>query len=193
MSRFGNLGFGAIAICAGLGYYISSYSVAAEREKIEELSLQIAMDEDSIDRLQAELGVRASLTRLEDINARVWNLKAPTPEQIVGGQVQLASWIGPETEDMMQNAVVEDAPGAARPAVPQPIRLAETKPEVAVPVKVSAPAAAPVKPAPQPAPVVVASAKPAPAPKDIFSADFLDEVDAAARLERAGFQKVALR
>ncbi|MGB3723815.1 MAG: hypothetical protein WA979_13495 [Pacificimonas sp.] len=200
MSKFGNLGLGAITIGAALGYYVSSYSVAAERDRIEDLALQIADDEDAISRLQAELGVRASLTRLEDINAQVWNLKAPQPEQIVGGRVQLASWLTPDgaAGDVvrMEHAVVEDA--GVRVTEPQPIRLADTKPEVPVPVKAAAPAA--MKPAPAAPPVVVASAAapvraatPAPKTEDIFSADFIDEVAAAATLERAGFDGVALR
>ena len=207
MSRFGSIGLGAATVAAGLGLYMASYSVAEERDRIEDLSLQIAADKAAIERLEAELGVRASLARLERINAQVWSLKAPSPQQIVGGSAHLTSFMRPEGEVVLHQASLMEAPQAApvETAAVEPVpspdpvvraALSEAEPERAVPVQ-----AAPMTIAEAEAPrggAGAAALRAAPdaaaeeAP-DIFSDDFQAEVAAAATLERAGFHKIALR
>ncbi|MGB7405678.1 MAG: hypothetical protein WA906_08320 [Pacificimonas sp.] len=205
MIRMTNIVAGLVTIGAGLGLYMSSYAVAAERDRIEALEVGIATDQAAIERLQAELGVRASLTRLEEINASVWNLKTPSPVQIVGGPVQFASYLEPEDEAVgkVMHAVVTDD-DSRTDASDNAVVLAATAPEAES--EATAVAQAPVEIAKAPSKVVLAEAVPAPAPvqlaavqtdaapvPDLFSDDFVGDIRAAAQLEQAGFQKVSLR
>lgn len=234
MTNLGSIGLGAVTLAAALGFYMSSYMVSAEREGIEDLTLQIAADNAAIDRLNAELGVRASLSRLEDINDKVWALQPPRPAQIVQGGTQLAALLPPlKAEEQPQllyaSAEAGDMPQVAEPSgrvqlaalgVESVDRAERERPRVqqanyvtserAAPrfLKASASVEAAPRPAPSaqiaqaeprakptaPKPAIAAPAKTAPAPaEDLFSDDFLAEVETAATLERAGFQKVALR
>ena len=199
MSRIGTAGLGLVTIGAGIGLYMASYAVGVERDRIETLERSIAADEGAIGRLEAELGVRASLTRLEEINGQVWNLKAPAPKQMVGGPVQLAAYLAPEDEALARRAALTNKAG--KPATRLAVAVAETEPERPVPVRIDAPlpretqeqAAVRVARADPPAVAAPSGAATAAGGEDLFSERFLAEVETAATLERAGFRKVALR
>lgn len=231
MTNLGSIGLGAVTLAAALGFYMSSYMVSAEREGIEDLTLQIAADNAAIDRLNAELGVRASLSRLEDINDKVWALQPPRPAQIVQGGTQLAALLPPLKAEEQPQLLYASADAGDMPQVDEPSgrvqlaalgvesvdRVERERPRVQQANYVTSERAAPrfvkasasVEAAPRPAratqveprarptapkPAKAAPAETAPAPaEDLFSDDFLAEVETAATLERAGFQKVALR
>ncbi|MEM8826954.1 MAG: hypothetical protein AAGD40_08555, partial [Pseudomonadota bacterium] len=176
MTKFGWAAIGLVAIAGLLALYMISYRVDGERDRVADLAAQIEADEGAIARLEAELGVRASLTRLEDINARVWNLGAPTPEQIVGGPVQLAAMLVPDVRQPADAPVVQHAiltehddevvpPAiqlvAAAPEVPQPLQAAE--PEAVIDIAPATPRAPDV----DTAPLILAAAEPA-APADLY-------------------------
>ncbi|MBV7257217.1 hypothetical protein KCG44_10530 [Pacificimonas sp. WHA3] len=197
MSKFGTIGLGIVTIGAGLGLYLSSYHVGEERDRISDLQAQMREDTDRIAKLQAEIGARSSLARLEMLNASLWNYHAPKPGQIVGGPRAFAAAFDQSGAAALHLAVVDDAAVTATPArVAAPVRtvaVAESAAEVPRPLPVAAP------PADQqarqaPKETTFAAAELAQAdPVDLFSDNFIADVDTAATLERAGFQKVSLR
>lgn len=168
----GSAGLALVTLGAGLGLYLVSYSVGAERSGISKLERQIATDRRDIRALEAELRVRSNLPQLERWNASALALAAPKAGQILESEVQLASLVQPHQ------------PGA----MPADVRLASVE------LPAPAPAArevrvASVEPAPKPKlPVLRERAEPG-----LFSAGFVAEIDAAADEERASLTRVALR
>jgi hypothetical protein len=178
-----------VTIGAGLGLYLVSYGVAAQRSEIETLQRQIADGRQDIRALEAELRVRANLPQLERWNAEVLALSAPAPTQILGSAVQLASF--------QQHGVTPDA-------VEPKVRLAEDNlplqaPEQPKLVKASyTPPAAPKRAVTEEASVEADDAALLPLVEErpepgLFSAKFVAEIEAAAASERARLRKVSLR
>ncbi|WP_374594500.1 hypothetical protein [Sphingosinicella sp.] len=166
----GSAGLALVTLAAGLGLYLVSYSVGAERSGIAKLERQIATDRRDIRALEAELRVRSNLPQLERWNASALALGAPKSGQILESEVQLASLVRPHQPD----------------AMPADVRLAS--------VELPAPAerevrVASVDPAPRAKlPVLRERAEPG-----LFSAGFVAEIDAAADDERASLTRVSLR
>lgn len=169
----GSAGLALVTLGAGLGLYLVSYSVGAERSGIAKLERRIATDRRDIRALEAELRVRSNLPQLERWNASALALGAPKAGQILESEVQLASLVRPHQPDAMPKADVR----LAKVELPAPVPAAER--------------------------VQVASADSAPRPKlpvlreraepGLFSAGFVAEIDAAADEERASLTRVALR
>ena len=200
MNTLGLTGLVSAAFASVMGFYLSSYMVADQREAIDDMNYEIAVDEDAINRLEAELGVRASLARLERINSQVWALQAPRPGQIVGGGLQFAALVGGPADVQLQQASLELPAERSAVAVAEKLATLEENDErIDAPIAPAPRPAAPkvqvasmTAPAPASAPTATRAAQPTPA-GDLLSDDFLAEIEVAATLERAGFQKVALR
>ncbi|BBE35883.1 hypothetical protein [Sphingosinicella microcystinivorans] len=168
----GSAGLALVTLGTGLGLYLVSYSVGAERSGIAKLERQIATDRRDIRALEAELRVRSNLPQLERWNASALALNAPKAGQILESEVQLASLVRPHQPD----------------ALPADVRLAN--------VELPAPAPAPREV--QVASLEQAAKPRLPVLRErpdtgLFSASFVAEIDAAADDERASLTRVSLR
>jgi hypothetical protein len=127
---------------AALGCYMVSLRVATERADLAKVEHQIVEAKRDIRSLQTELGTRGRLAQLEDWNANVLALSAPTTDQFVKdgyalarlqtheptveqrtGDVRMASM---ETGAAAPEAAARpEAPAAAQPAKPAPVPEAQ--------------------------------------------------------------------
>ena len=167
----GSAGLALVTLGAGLGLYLVSYSVGAERGGISRLERQIATDRRDIRALEAELRVRSNLPQLERWNASALALTAPKAGQILESEVQLASLVRPHQPGMMAKADVRLAKvelPAAQPRAETRLASAETR-----------------RPA---LPVLREQGD-----SGLFSTSFVAEIDAAADDERASLTRVSLR
>jgi hypothetical protein len=176
---FRSLAWVAAIGLAALGCYMLSLRVAAERAELAQLDQRIQTTRQHIRSLQTELGTRGRLQQLEEWNADVLALSAPSANQFLDSQVMLARFdtgtpsLGDGAEVRLASA--EAAPTAPRPDAPQAaasVRLAVARapiaPQAGQPMVHRAsydlmPAAAP-KPAPRaatPPPAVERPARPA--------------------------------
>jgi len=130
---------------AALACYMVSLRVATERAELAKVDRQIIAAKRDIRMLQTELGTRGRMTQLEDWNANVLALSAPTSAQFVHDDVTLARL---ERHD----ATVADRTSAE-------VRMASAETGAAVQ---PAPPSQPVAEAPKPPQVVAAVAHPAP-------------------------------
>ncbi len=167
----GSAGLALVTLGAGLGLYLVSYSVGAERSGIAKLERQIASDRRDIRALEAELRVRSNLPQLERWNASALALTAPKSGQILESEVQLASLVRPHHPGAMPEADVRLAKvELPAPAPAERVQVASAEPR------------APKLP--------VLRERP---DSGLFSAGFVAEIDAAADEERASLTRVALR
>ena len=127
---------------AALSCYMVSLRVATERADLAKVERQILAAKRDIRMLQTELGTRGRMTQLEDWNANVLALSAPTSAQFVHDNVTLA------------RLERHDAMAADRAAAEVRMASAETG-AAAVPAQ-------PQVQAPKPPQVVAAVAHPAP-------------------------------
>lgn len=121
---------------AALGCYMVSLNVAAERADVLQLERQIAAAKSDIRSLQTELGTRGRLSQLEQWNAEVLALSAPTTAQFVDSEVQLARFErkDPTIEEQakVRLASAEKAPAKeAAPSAPVEFAAAERSADVA--------------------------------------------------------------
>lgn len=144
--RMRPIGWVAGVATAALSFYLVSLQVAAERAALATVERGIQATEDEIRHLETEFSARASLRQLEAYNDEVLALAAPTVDQYLTSEVQLASY----------------APGAAEPAPARPAAPATAlaKAEAAAPT--TAPEPARTRPAFKPAVVEDAKGKDAP-------------------------------
>jgi hypothetical protein len=127
---------------AAIGCYMVSLRVATERADLARVESQIIAAKRDIRTLQTELGTRGRMSQLEQWNAEVLALSAPTAAQFLPDQMMLARFDQTESTveeraaqvRMASAEVVSDAPAAAAASVPV-VR--------AVAPAASAPAAAP--------------------------------------------------
>src|SRR5688500_13096905 len=75
---------------AALGCYMLSLQVATERADLAKVERQIIATKQQIRALHTELGTRGRLAQLEQWNADVLALSAPTSAQFLGDEVMLA-------------------------------------------------------------------------------------------------------
>jgi len=137
---------------AALACYMVSLRVATERAELAKVDRQIIAAKREIRMLQTELGTRGRMTQLEDWNANVLALSAPSAAQFVHDDVTLARL---ERRD----ATVADRASAE-------VRMASAETGAA------APSAAPAAEAPKPPQVVAAVAHPAPAHPVLHQASY---------------------
>jgi hypothetical protein len=101
---FKPVGWVAGVAAAALTCYMLSLNVAAERAELKKLEWRIIMAKKEIRTLQTELGTRGRLTQLENWNANVLALSAPTADQFVDSEVTLARF------DRTEDTLGEQAP-----------------------------------------------------------------------------------
>ena len=122
---------------AAIGCYMVSLQVATERAELTRVESQIIAAKRDIRTLQTELGTRGRMSQLEQWNAEVLALSAPTAAQFLPDQVTLARFDQPE-------ATLEERTAQVRMA------SAETAPETPAAAAPSAPMVQAVAPAPAP-------------------------------------------
>jgi hypothetical protein len=133
-TRFRSMGWVGCVAAAALTCYLVSQRVASERGAVERLDRQIVMAKLDIRKLETELGTRSRMPVLEQWNAQVLALSAPSANQYLHGEVQLARF----------------EPGRDTPSIDRgaPVRVADAQPArvipVAAPESAPAPAAEPM-------------------------------------------------
>jgi hypothetical protein len=147
---------------AALGCYMVSLRVATERADLAKVDRQIVEAKRDIRSLKTELGTRGRLAQLEDWNANVLALSAPSSGQFVKDGYALArlQTRAPTIEERaseVRMASLDTAP-AAPAASPDAAAKPESPPAVRKPAR-----AAPAAPAPAIAPRIVQAVAAAPA------------------------------
>ncbi len=175
VKRFKSMGWVGCVGLAALGCYMISQRVASERTAAEKLDRQIVMAKLDIRKLETELGTRSRMPVLEQWNSQVLALSAPSANQYLHGEVQLARF-----EPGRDAAPGE--PGVVRSVEPQPARV----------IPVAAPAPAPVA-EPQPMLRHASYMKPSDVefaanvrPAALLDDSVLAELQSAARREKRG-------
>jgi hypothetical protein len=125
---------------AAIGCYMVSLQVATERAELTRVEAQIIAAKRDIRTLQTELGTRGRMSQLEQWNAEVLALSAPTAAQFLPDQVTLARFDQPETTLQERTAQVRMASAETAPQAP-----AAAAPSAPV-VQAVAPASAPAQP-----------------------------------------------
>lgn len=87
---FKPVGWVAAVAGAALGCYMLSLNVAAERAELARIERQIVVAKQDIRSLQTELGTRGRLEQLEQWNAEVLALSAPSTAQFLENELVLA-------------------------------------------------------------------------------------------------------
>lgn len=86
-----SIGLVLLVLVFAMILYPVSLKVAAERSELASIERQITRSSDNIRYLEAELAVRASLAQLERWNSESFGYAAPTAEQYLKNERQLAS------------------------------------------------------------------------------------------------------
>jgi hypothetical protein len=139
---------------AALGCYMVSLRVATERAQLASVERQIMMAQRDIRTLKTELGTRGRLSQLEEWNAEVLALSAPTTAQFLQNEVTLARF-EQKAPSVGEAAASVHMASAEAPAAAQPSTQSPTPPMVR--------AVAPAPQQVQPSLVHRASYTPAPA------------------------------
>jgi hypothetical protein len=92
---FKPVGWVAAVAVAAIGCYMVSLNVAAERAELARVERQIVAAKQQIRSLQTELGTRGRLAQLEQWNAEVLALSAPTSAQFLESEIKLARFERP--------------------------------------------------------------------------------------------------
>ena len=92
---FKPVGWVAAVAVAAIGCYMVSLNVAAERAELARVEYRIVVAKQAIRALQTELGTRGRLAQLEQWNAEVLALSAPTSAQFLDSEVRLARFEQP--------------------------------------------------------------------------------------------------
>jgi hypothetical protein len=113
-----------VASCAGaaLGCYMVSLRVASERARLEAVETRIVLAQRDMRVLQTEIGTRGRLSQLERWNAGAFALGAPSVDQFLKGDFELARLARPEHKvDFQAPVVLASAPAPTKaPAVGEP-------------------------------------------------------------------------
>ena len=122
-ARFRSVYLVALVSVAGVGCYLVTQKVAAERANLARVERDIHRTRIAIRELETELGTRGSMAQLERWNSETLALAAPKANQFVDDAVQLAS--------LDTRALTNAAPGAAAPQAPAVVNVsAPTRPAV---------------------------------------------------------------
>ncbi len=151
---------------AALGCYMVSLRVATERNELAKVERQIIAAKRDIRSLQTELGTRGRMTQLEQWNAEVLALSAPSSAQFLKDEFTLARLYRSDPTVEERSAEVRLASADTSPSKPAEAAKPATPPVVQAIAE---------RPAPQPPMIHRASfttaeapvkAKPAPAPSE---------------------------
>jgi hypothetical protein len=198
---FKPVGWVAAVATAALGCYMLSLNVASERAELVSLERRIIATKQEIRTLQTELGTRGRLAQLDQWNADVLALSAPTSSQFLEDEFMLARFDRHEKtvaeRAPVQMAAMEAPKSAERPAVKMasaPVEAdREARPMIQraayvptdnrpfKPIKAAAPAPAAVKLA---AAKAVKAAPPAEKKSGLLDDKLIAEIGVAARGER---------
>ncbi|MFL0412608.1 hypothetical protein [uncultured Sphingomonas sp.] len=156
--RLKGLGWFGGVVIVSLSFYLVSLQVAAERKRLAQVDAKISAAERDIRALETEFDVRANLAQLERWNGDTLALVAPTAQQFVRDEAQLAAisftpgGAAPIAEGAIQTAQLIVP---SRPIDSAPAAITET-PAAAAAAKLVQVAAKPGEP--RPATVQLASA-----------------------------------
>lgn len=121
---FRPVGWVAAVAGAAIACYMLSLNVAAERAELASLERRIVSTHQSIRTLQTELGTRGRLTQLEQWNAEVLALSAPTAGQFLQNEFTLARLEvrdqGLDRATRVQMASAETVPSRPVSSIPAP-------------------------------------------------------------------------
>ncbi|HEX6376468.1 MAG TPA: colicin transporter [Allosphingosinicella sp.] len=154
---------------AALGCYMVSLRVATERNELAKVERQIIAAKRDIRSLQTELGTRGRMTQLEQWNAEVLALSAPSSAQFLEDEFTLARLYRNDptvadrsAEVRLASAETPDAKPAetAKPA-PPPVVQAVAEPAAAQPPMIHRASFTTAEPPAAPKPVVARPDKPA--------------------------------
>ncbi len=117
---FKPVGWVAAVAGAAIGCYMLSLNVASERAELTSLERKIIRAKQDIRTLQTELGTRGRMSQLEQWNAEVLALSAPTSNQYLDNEVVLARFDkrAPTIEDRSADVQLASATTATPPARP---------------------------------------------------------------------------
>ncbi|SKB50547.1 hypothetical protein [Sphingopyxis flava] len=148
------IGLVLLVLIFAMMLYPVSLKVAATRSELAQINKQIASARDNIRYLESELAVRASMRQLEQWNAESFGYSAPTAEQYLSSERQLASLdrlprakgandVAPVLMAMVSPvaapASAEPAPAAAEPAPAATAAAVKPAPKKAAATKAAAP------------------------------------------------------
>jgi hypothetical protein len=125
---------------AALGCYMVSLRVATERNELAKVERQIIEARRDIRSLQTELGTRGRMTQLEQWNAEVLALSAPSSQQFLKDEFTLARLYRDDPTVAERSAEVRlasaEAPAAeaAKPAAPAVVQAVAERPAAAAPL-----------------------------------------------------------
>jgi hypothetical protein len=161
---------------AALGCYMVSLRVATERNELAKVERQIVAAKRDIRSLQTELGTRGRMTQLEQWNAEVLALSAPSSQQFLKDEFTLARLYrnDPTVADRSAELRLASAetPAArpaepAKPAEPAVVQAVAERPAASAPL-IHRASFTPGEPADRPAPAKPERTKPlAPAAKPV--------------------------
>jgi hypothetical protein len=123
---------------AAISCYMVSLRVATERAELTRVEAQIIAAKQDIRTLQTELGTRGRMSQLEQWNAEVLALSAPTAAQFLPDQMRLARFDQPvstldERSAQVRMASAEAAPQAPAAAAPSAPVVRAVAPQAAAP------------------------------------------------------------
>ncbi len=145
------IGLVLLVLIFAMMLYPVSLKVAATRSELARINQQIAGARDNIRYLESELAVRASMRQLERWNAETFGYSAPSADQYLESERQLASL------DRLPRARGANDVAPVLMAMVSPVGAPEPEPEAA---KAAVPAASAIKPRAD-KPIVLAQATPA--------------------------------
>ncbi len=116
------IGLVLLVLIFAMFLYPVSLKVAAKRSELTRIERQIVASRDNIRYLEAELAVRASMRQLEKWNAESFGYGAPTADQYLSNERQLASL------DRLPHAVGANDVEPVLMAMVSPVDLKEAKP-----------------------------------------------------------------
>jgi hypothetical protein len=154
---------------AALGCYMVSLKVATERADLARVEAHIISAKQDIRSLQTELGTRGRLSQLEQWNADVLALSAPSSAQFLQSEVTLARFeqtaptLDQRSAEVRMAAAQAPAPPQAAPALPVVVAAAPAPAPAAPAAAIHRASFTPAKPEPKAAaakvPAAVAAAE----------------------------------
>jgi len=130
------LGWYAAGLIVAPGCYLVSSMVAAERTHVEAVERAIAKAHKDIRQLETEFDTRANLAQLERWNGEVMRYTAPTPQQFLASDTQLASLRALEGDGMAERYAAMVVPEGVPDATAETVQAASASAAVeSMPVK----------------------------------------------------------
>jgi len=146
------IGLVLLVLIFAMMLYPVSLKVAATRSELAQINAQIGQARDNIRYLESELAVRASMRQLEQWNAESFGYSAPTADQYLANERQLASLDrlprvrgANDVAPVLMAMVSPVGQPEAAPAKPASVIPAASAAEPAPKPKAAAPAAKPIR------------------------------------------------